>query len=136
MLSVSEICEIAGVTRKTLFHYDQIGLLKPSARIGKQKIKMYDRNARNCLLEIRLYRFVGMPIELIRKIVQGNSGSREAVLQQYLMELKQERDQLEQKIRTADSLRRITEAEFQNILNSSDGIEQLKQMILERYERR
>ena len=42
LYSVKEICEKYGITRKTLFYYDRIGLLKPAKRLGRQSFKYYD----------------------------------------------------------------------------------------------
>jgi DNA-binding transcriptional MerR regulator len=64
MMSVKEICRVTGVTRKTLFYYDRIGLLEPSRRSGKQNFKEYDEQAVNRLLEIRLYREMGLSMNI------------------------------------------------------------------------
>ena len=66
MMSVKEICRVTGVPRKTLFYYDRIGLLEPSRRSGKQNFKEYDEQAVNRLLEIRLYREMGLSIPMIQ----------------------------------------------------------------------
>ena len=44
LYSVGEICRITGITRKTLFYYDRIGLLVPYKRTEPQQFKLYDRN--------------------------------------------------------------------------------------------
>ena len=41
LYTVAEISSITGVTRKTLFYYDKIGLLNPTNRIGPQMHKFY-----------------------------------------------------------------------------------------------
>ena len=38
MKTVHEVCESTGVTRKRLFYYDRIGLLKPSRRDTNQDL--------------------------------------------------------------------------------------------------
>ena len=43
LYSVGEICRITGITRKTLFYYDRIGLLVPYERTEPQQFKLYDR---------------------------------------------------------------------------------------------
>jgi DNA-binding transcriptional MerR regulator len=43
MLKVGELAERAGLTVRTLHHYDSIGLLRPSAR-SDAGYRLYDRN--------------------------------------------------------------------------------------------
>ena len=40
--TVSQMTKLCGVTRKTLFYYDRIGLLVPKDRVGPQSRKIYD----------------------------------------------------------------------------------------------
>ncbi len=42
MKTVNEVCLMMHVTRKTLYYYDKVGILKPTIRAGKQKAKLYD----------------------------------------------------------------------------------------------
>lgn len=70
MKSVKEICQVTGVTRKTLFYYDRIGLLKPTLRIGPQEHKYYDDNAVETLQKIRLCKECGLQLSEIRMILQ------------------------------------------------------------------
>ena len=76
MKSVKEICQLTGVTRKTLFYYDRIGLLRPTLRIGSQAHKYYDDTAVETLLKIRLYRACGLQLSEIRGILEEEESSR------------------------------------------------------------
>jgi DNA-binding transcriptional MerR regulator len=78
---------VTGVTRKTLFYYDRIGLLEPSRRSGKQNFKEYDEQAVNRLLEIRLYREMGLSIPVIQGILEGDENARKQFLEQISMEI-------------------------------------------------
>ena len=42
MKTVNEVCLMMHVTRKTLYYYDKVDILKPTIRAGKQKAKLYD----------------------------------------------------------------------------------------------
>ena|GEM_PF-1487523 len=87
MKSVKEICQLTGVTRKTLFYYDRIGLLRPTLRIGSQAHKYYDDTAVETLMKIRLYRACGLQLSEIRGILEEEeSGGRklEAGIQRML----------------------------------------------------
>ena len=76
MKSVKEICQLTGVTRKTLFYYDRIGLLRPTLRIGSQAHKYYDDTAVETLLKIRLYRACGLQLSEIRGILEEEESGR------------------------------------------------------------
>lgn len=59
---------MAGVTPRTLHHYDDIGLLKPS-RVGDNGYRYYGENALLRLQQILFYRELDMPLDDIRKII-------------------------------------------------------------------
>lgn len=101
--SVGEICTLTGVTRKTLFYYDRIGLLKPYDRIGVQSHKIYDREALERLRSILLYRDAGLQIREIKEILEGTQ-SRKTILEGVLMRLMKESEQMIRQISVVRSL--------------------------------
>ena len=66
---MQEICRDLGITRKTLFYYDRIGILKPTVRTGKQKAKEYDEDAVRKLEKIIRYQAAGLKLEEIRGVL-------------------------------------------------------------------
>ena len=52
-----------GITRKTLFYYDKIGLLKPANRNGKQHGRMYSSSAIARLKTIMAYQSCGLDVQ-------------------------------------------------------------------------
>lgn len=69
LYSVKEVCDRFGITRKTLFYYDRIGLLKPADRQGIQHFKFYDDEALSRLESILEYRSAGLSIDDIKKVI-------------------------------------------------------------------
>ncbi len=59
---------MAGVTPRTLHHYDEIGLLKPS-RIGDNGYRYYGEEALLKLQQILFYRELDFPLDDIKKIM-------------------------------------------------------------------
>ena len=59
---------MAGVTPRTLHHYDDIGLLKPS-RIGDNGYRYYGEEALLKLQQILFYRELDFPLDEIKKIM-------------------------------------------------------------------
>ena len=76
MKTVKEVCEITGVTRKTLFYYDKIGLLKPSYRKGSQRQKLYSEKAIKKLCGIRILKEAGFNINQIRLYLEKPSNHK------------------------------------------------------------
>ena len=68
MYTVKQLSQLAGVTPRTLHHYDEIGLLKPS-RVGENGYRYYGEEAVLRLQQILFYRELGMPLEDIKKIM-------------------------------------------------------------------
>ena len=67
--TVTDVCLKAGVTRKTLFYYDKIGLLKPTIRLGAQGRKLYDPDQLLRLYRIQKYQNAGLTINEIKLVV-------------------------------------------------------------------
>ena len=59
---------MAGVTPRTLHHYDDIGLLKPT-RVGENGYRYYAEEALLKLQQILFYRELGFPLDDIKKIM-------------------------------------------------------------------
>ena len=68
MFTVKQLSKLAGVTPRTLHHYDEIGLLKPS-RVGENGYRYYGEESVLRLQQILFYRELGMPLEDIKKIM-------------------------------------------------------------------
>jgi MerR family transcriptional regulator, thiopeptide resistance regulator len=68
MFTVKQLSKLAGVTPRTLHHYDEIGLLKPS-RVGDNGYRYYGEESVLRLQQILFYRELGIPLEDIKKIM-------------------------------------------------------------------
>jgi len=68
MFTVKQLSKMAGVTPRTLHHYDDIGLLKPS-RVGDNGYRYYGEEAVLKLQQILFYRELEFPLEEIRRIM-------------------------------------------------------------------
>ena len=93
MKTVKEVCELLKITRKTLFYYDRIGLLKPTIRQGSQHHKLYGDKALRKLIIICIYRKAGYRIEDIRNMKEPETWKvvKERLQQQYREIEKQEK---------------------------------------------
>jgi DNA-binding transcriptional MerR regulator len=101
MLTVKQLATLAGVTPRTLRHYDAIGLLKPS-HIGSNGYRYYDEDAILRLQQILFYRELEMPLEEIKKIMGRRDFDVLLALQGHRKALGAEVSRLNRLIETVD----------------------------------
>lgn len=68
--SVGELAKLTGVTIRTLHHYDEIGLVSPSAR-SRSSYRLYDDRDVLRLHQVLLLRELGMPLDEIAAALDG-----------------------------------------------------------------
>ncbi len=68
--TVKGLATLAGVTVRTLHHYDQIGLLKPSS-VGPNGYRYYGAEAVYRLQQILFYRELDVPLDDIRHMLES-----------------------------------------------------------------
>ena len=80
MRTVKEISVLTGISVRTLHHYDEIGLLKPSAR-SEAGYRLYDDKALEILRQILFFREFDIPLKEIRAVLAAPSLDRNRILQ-------------------------------------------------------
>jgi DNA-binding transcriptional MerR regulator len=70
--STQEVTRLAGVSSRTLRHYDHIGLLRPTD-IGPGGIRRYDRDLLLRLQHILVLRELGLGLPEIAEVVDGGT---------------------------------------------------------------
>jgi DNA-binding transcriptional MerR regulator len=68
----AEFARLAGVTVRTLHHYDRLGLLKPSGRTAKG-YRLYGERDFARLQQIVTLKFIGFPLKQIKNILKRGS---------------------------------------------------------------
>ncbi len=101
MFTVKQLSKMAGVTPRTLHHYDAIGLLRPS-RVGRNGYRYYDEQALLRLQQILYYRELDMPLDEIKKIMGRRDFDVLAALQGHREALNRQVGRLNRLIRTVD----------------------------------
>jgi len=79
-LTVSEVGRLAGVSVRTLHHYDEIGLLQPSAR-SDAGYRLYGGDDLERLQEILLFRELEIPLPDISVLLSGGALDRRSALE-------------------------------------------------------
>ncbi|MCA5891858.1 MerR family transcriptional regulator [Isoptericola sp. NEAU-Y5] len=98
--SIQDVARLAGVSSRTLRHYDQIGLLPPS-RTGNGGLRHYDDGAVRRLQRILLLRDLGMPLTDIGTVLDEQTDEARA-LRGHLDQLRAERDRLARQIASVE----------------------------------
>ena len=98
---VKDVARIAGVSVRTLHHYDELGLLVPSARTTAG-YRLYTDDDLLRLQQIVIQRELGMPLEEIRKALDDPDYDRRAALLRQRAELEQRAARAREMVRAID----------------------------------
>ncbi|HEX6968294.1 MAG TPA: MerR family transcriptional regulator [Micromonosporaceae bacterium] len=134
--SIQELARAAGTTSRTLRHYDQVDLLKPS-RVGRNGYRYYDQACLVRLQQILLLRTLGLGLPAIGRVLDGQ-GDPAVALREHLALLERERVRLDRVIESVRStLRKIERGEQLVPQEVFDGFDhtQYEQEVTERWGR-
>lgn len=96
--TIQELATRAGITSRTLRHYDRVGLLAPS-RVGANGYRYYDPGAVARLQRILLMRRLGMGLPAIAEVLADEVDTCDG-LRAHIAALEKERDRIEGQIRS------------------------------------
>lgn len=88
-MTTGELAKLMGITKETLFHYDEIGLFRPAV-VMKNRYRYYEVSQMELLDAILLLKELGMPLKEIRELLGKRSPER-------MLEVFSEREQKIQK---------------------------------------
>ena len=101
MYTIKQLSKLAGITRRALHYYDEIGLLEPD-RVGENGYRYYDEACLVRLQQILLYREIGMPLEQIKQIMARPGFDVLSALESHKVELHKRIAHLETLVTTVD----------------------------------
>ena len=99
--TVKQLATLAGITRRALHHYDEIGLLSPAA-VGENGYRYYNGQSALRLQQILFYRELGFSLEQIKAILQHPDFDLLEALKQHKSALQVRVDRLNTLIHTVD----------------------------------
>lgn len=102
MFTVKQLSKLAGITPRTLHHYDDIGLLKPS-RLGDNGYRYYGEDAVLRLQQILFYRELDIPLDEIKKIMGRRDFDVLGALQSHKEALSKQAVRIDRLIQTVDN---------------------------------
>ncbi len=132
--SIQDLARLAGVSSRTLRHYDQIGLLPPSGT-GIGGLRYYDDAAIRRLQRILLLRDLGMPLIDVATVLDEQTDEA-AALRRHLEQLRAEQDRLARQIASVErTLTALDEGETIMAEQMLDGFDhtQYEDEVIERW---
>lgn len=103
MKTVTEVSRLAGVSVKTLHHYDEIGLLKPT-KVTEAGYRLYDEEALERLYLILVFRELGLSLKDIGDILAAPDHIRNRTIEQQIRLMQKKIDQLQNRITLAKGI--------------------------------
>jgi DNA-binding transcriptional MerR regulator len=132
MRTVRQLAKAAGISIRTLHHYDAIGLLVP-AHVGSNGYRYYGRAELLKLQQILFYRELGLPLGEIRSILDDPTFDPLSALRDHRMALAGRIDRYRELIGTID--RTIASIERDEDMDDNDYYAGIAPETRERWER-
>ncbi len=131
--TVHQLAELAGVSVRTLHHYDQIGLLAPSRR-SNAGYRLYHEPELLRLQQIPFYKELDLPLAEIKEILSQAGFDPVQALRDHRRKLQERGEQIVQLLQTIDkTIMKLTEANME--LTDAELYEGFSQEQIERYQR-
>lgn len=106
MKTVHEVSKLAGISVRTLHHYDAIGLLSPT-KTTEAGYRLYDEDALEKLQCILIFRELEFPLKDIKEILDSPNFERNKALEQQIKLLTLKKEHLEDLIDLARGIQLI-----------------------------
>jgi DNA-binding transcriptional MerR regulator len=127
--SVGQVSRFAGVTVRTLHHYDEIGLLSPSGR-SASGYRQYDEGDLERLQEVLFFRELGFGLEEIAGLVEIPTFNRVQILGRQRQLIQEQIERLESMAKAVEAAlqafeegRTMNQEEMFGTLNKADQVE-------------
>ena len=103
MITLREVCEIVGVSRRAVQGYEQAGLVTPSGR-NERGYLLYNQAELEKIRQIKFFQEMGFSIKEIKELSEAPKHVKKAVLEKRIQALWQEIDRKENIIKMAQDL--------------------------------
>ena len=132
MRTVKEVSELTGISIRTLHHYDEIGLLKPTS-VTEAGYRLYDDSALERLHTILLFRELEFPLRQIKVMIESPNFDPTVALEQQIELLQKQYKHIGRLIALACEIQKRGKAAMGFEAFDKSEIEQYKQEARERW---
>ena len=115
-MTLREICETLGVSRRALQGYEKAGLVAASGR-NKYGHLLYDKDAEMRIAQIKFYQQLGFTIKEIARIIDAPDAEVRRALEYRVSKLKEEKTEMDELIEKANRL--IASLSEETVINDS-----------------
>lgn len=129
---INELAQLAGVSVRTLHHYESVGLVVPE-RLGNG-YRIYHEGDVRRLQQVLLFRECGLPLKEIRSIMDAPDYDAREALEEHLIALERRKKELERLIGTVENT--ILEMEGALAMTDKERFEGLKRETIRENEER
>ncbi|HET7579118.1 MAG TPA: MerR family transcriptional regulator [Bacillales bacterium] len=112
MYKVKELADLAGISVRTLHHYDEIKLLTPE-KTNEAGYRLYSEENLEELQQILFFKELGFPLRKIKTILESPSFDRREALALHRKMLLEKRRRLDRMIATLDKTMQHTKGEIE-----------------------
>ena len=102
-MTLREICETLGVSRRTIQGYEKAGLVAATGR-NKYGHLLYDDTARLRIAQIKFYQQLGFSIKEITVIIDASNDVLKTALEQQVQKLRKEKTEIDELIEKANQM--------------------------------
>src|SRR5918999_2454445 len=99
--TVKAVSKIAGVSVRTLHHYDEIGLLKPSGKSGAG-YRLYGEKDLERLQQVLFFKELGFDLKEIKRVLSDPQFDRRRALTEHRQLLLERQERVRRLIRSVD----------------------------------
>lgn len=131
--TVKEVAELAGISVRTLHHYDEIGLLPPSST-SAAGYRLYSDDDLEMLQQILFYRELEVPLKTIKDIINSPTFDREKALNEHRNLLLEKRRRIDRLIETIDKTIQHKKGEID--MTTEEKFEAFKEKLIEENEQK
>ena len=103
MRTVKEISDLTGISVRTLHYYDEIGLLKPTAK-SEAGYRLYDDKALETLQQILFFREFDISLKEIKAVIENPALEKNQILQMQRKMLVAKKERVERLIASIDRI--------------------------------
>jgi len=130
--TVKQVAELAGISVRTLHHYDEIGLLSPAATT-EAGYRLYSEKDLDLLQQILFFRELDVPLKTIKEVIHNPGFDRREALERHKKLLEEKRRRIDRMIDTIDKTIKHMKGEME--MTTEEKFEAFKENLIEENER-
>lgn len=133
MKKIKEACKLAGISKRTLQYYDDVGILPAERTIGNERL--YSQESLNRLVKILIYKKGGLKLEEIKSIIDLPEEAETRFLERHIKNLNKEKRDIDKQIKFIEFIMRKDipdfdfEADNEEFITLLEQVERLKNSV-------